>query len=76
MAELNNRLYSKLQNNGFKIVGRYISKRSNTDNKFKVVATILFRNKLSRIGGITGTYALTKRILIEHILEEFIKSCK
>jgi len=46
------------------------------DNKFKVVATILFRNKLSRIGGITGTYALTKRILIEHILEEFIKSCK
>jgi len=40
MAELNNRLYSKLQNNGFKIVGRYISKRSNTDNKFKVVGQI------------------------------------
>jgi hypothetical protein len=40
MTELNNKLHSKLRDNGFKIVGRYISKRSNTDNKFKVVGQI------------------------------------
>ena len=40
MIELQNKLYSKLQNNGFKVVGRYISKRSDTDNRFKVVGQV------------------------------------
>ena len=45
-------------------------------NKFNNIENHFLNNKLSRMGGIAGTYALTKRILIEHILEEFIKSCK
>jgi hypothetical protein len=40
MTQLNNRLHSKLHANGFKIVGRYISKRSNTDNRLKIVGQI------------------------------------
>lgn len=40
MIELNNKLHSKLLNNGFKVVGRYISKRSNTDNRLKVVGQV------------------------------------
>ena len=40
MIELHNKLYSKLLDNGFKVVGRYISKRSNTDNRLKVVGQV------------------------------------
>jgi hypothetical protein len=40
MTELHNKIHSKLLDNGFKVVGRYISKKSNTDNRFKVVGQI------------------------------------
>lgn len=33
-------LFGKLQDNGFKIVGKYIHKRSETNNKFKVVGQV------------------------------------
>ena len=40
MTELNNKLYNKLLNNGFKVVGKYISKRSETTNRLKVVGQV------------------------------------
>ena len=40
MTELNNKLYNKLLSNGFKVVGKYISKRSETTNRLKVVGQV------------------------------------
>jgi hypothetical protein len=47
------------------------------ENKLKVVATIVFRNIVSKVAvGRAGTFTLNQTILIEHIIEEFIKSGK
>ena len=47
------------------------------ENKLKVVATIVFRDVVSKVKfGSAATFTLNHAILIEHIIEEFIKSGK